>query len=120
MHSFEKERQPLPLLVKAAKMRNKSLNLKSNGCIAVTVDFLKRRGGRGGDWASAIDVNYLDIQCNTVSQATNALNAMVLKARHPTLKARMKSLPALIAQECMFQIVEDVEPPEICSFKENS
>jgi hypothetical protein len=117
MRSFEKERQPLPLPVKASKMGNKSLNLKSNGCIAVSVDSLKRRGG---GLVSAIDVNYLDIQSNTLSQATNALNAMALTARLPALKAKMKSLPALIAQECMFQIVEDAEPPEICSSEKNS
>jgi hypothetical protein len=54
-----------------------------------------------------------------VSQATNALNAMALTARHPALKARKKSLPALIAQECKFQIVEDAELPEICTSEKN-
>jgi hypothetical protein len=67
-----------------------------------------------------MDVNYLDIQNYTVSKAANALNAMSLKSWRHALKAKIKSLPALIAQKCMFQIAEDAELPEICSFEKNS
>jgi hypothetical protein len=45
---------------------------------------------------------------------------MTLKGWRPALKAKIKSLPALIAQKSMFQIVEDAELPEICTFEKNS